>query len=635
MPLERLQKIIAAAGLCSRRDAEDLITAGRVRLNGPAVTELGTKADPDKDEILVDGKPLRRSTPHVYLLFNKPRGCVTTLEDPEGRPTVMEFFKHIKERIYPVGRLDFHSEGLLLFTNDGEFANRILSTGFGVNKTYWAKVHGTPAPEALDRLREGVMMDGRRTLPAEIRPLPQHGGEDWRDEGRRKKLTAKSRKPRRQDDDEEEGDDGNPWYEVILQEGRQNQIRRMFDLIGHSVRKLRRVRIGRLTLGTLKPGEFRHLTPGEVDQLMAGERERGLAAPRKRRSAAEFRKTFTRGPAEAGETAMPAEDEEMGQPSVAPPAADEQMELAGMETTPPRPRRPFERRPERPAEPRFSERGDFSHRKQSRPTGERSPFSGRPQEGRREGPRPFHRDKFDRAQPGQPPFRDDRQPRVSGERGKRFGGERESAFRGNRKPRFEGERGERFSGERGNRLGGERKPPFSGQSKPRLAGERGERYGGERPPRAGSPPPRGERPQFGERPRGAGRTDRLARSDGHPGGRPPREGGRPFERRPFPPKPFAGRTGPGGGARTERPRGERPRSERPFTDRPRGEKPFAARPRAERPTGERPSGGRPFRARPQGARPPRRWPEGDSPRGRSRDDRPATPRKPFPKREQP
>lgn len=247
MPLERLQKILSSAGVCSRRAAEKLITAGRVRVDGEIVRELGTKADAHVSDISVNGQPLRRSAPLIYLMLNKPRDCVTTLDDPEGRPTVMKFVKKIKERIYPVGRLDYHSEGLLLFTNDGEFSNRVISSGHGITKTYWVKVSGTPAAENLDKLRRGIPLDNRRTLPAEIRAL------------------ALSRQP---DSRRETSDAGNPWFEVTLREGRQNQIRRMFERIGHPVRKLRRVSIGRLHLGTLQPGEFRHLTPAEVRQFL-------------------------------------------------------------------------------------------------------------------------------------------------------------------------------------------------------------------------------------------------------------------------------------------------------------------------------------------------------------------------------
>ncbi|MBI3664741.1 MAG: rRNA pseudouridine synthase [Acidobacteria bacterium] len=231
---ERLQKIISRAGLTSRRKAEELILEGRVQVNGQVVTELGTKADPQKDHIRVDGKLLRPPTAFVYLLLNKPKGCVTTLSDPERRQTVMEFLRGVKHRVYPVGRLDYHSEGALLLTNDGEFANAILTGGPRVPKTYLVKINGNPDEEALRKFREGILLDGRRTAPARIRRVVPGA---------------------------------NPWFEVTLVEGRQNQIRRMFGRLGFLVEKLKRVQIGFLKLGALKPGDFRSLTEQEVERF--------------------------------------------------------------------------------------------------------------------------------------------------------------------------------------------------------------------------------------------------------------------------------------------------------------------------------------------------------------------------------
>ena len=258
MALERLQKIISRAGIASRRKAEDLILAGRVTVNGTAAIELGSKADPAKDEIRVDGKPIHEPRRAVYLALNKPRGCVTTLSDPEGRPTVMDYLKKVKERIYPVGRLDFHTEGLLLLTNDGELANHILAAASGVPKTYWVKVAGIPAAQELDRLRQGIVLEGRRTRPAEIRFLPR------------------GRQPGR------EGD--NPWLEVVLREGRQNQIRRMFERIGNPVRKLRRVRIGPVDLGNLPVGKYRELTVEEIRGLWKPGDQQAARTPFSRRT---------------------------------------------------------------------------------------------------------------------------------------------------------------------------------------------------------------------------------------------------------------------------------------------------------------------------------------------------------------
>jgi len=228
---ERLQKIISAAGLTSRRKAEDLIRAGEVRVNGQVVTEMGTKADPEKDHIKVGGKLLRPPKRQVYLILNKPKNCVTTLVDPEGRPTVMQYLKGVKERVYPVGRLDYHSEGLLLLTNDGAFSNAVLTGGHRVPKTYVVKINGKPTDEHLEKFRSGIVIDGRKTLPAGIRLLQSAA---------------------------------NPWFEVTLVEGRQNQIRRMFQRLGFLVEKLRRVRIGPLEIGPLEPGEHRPLTDREL-----------------------------------------------------------------------------------------------------------------------------------------------------------------------------------------------------------------------------------------------------------------------------------------------------------------------------------------------------------------------------------
>jgi 23S rRNA pseudouridine2605 synthase len=231
---ERIQKIIAGAGITSRRKAEEWILAGRVTVNGQVVRELGAKADPERDHIKVDGKLIHPPRERVYIMLNKPKNCVTTLSDPEGRPTVMQFFKGVKQRVYPVGRLDYASEGLLLFTNDGEFANAILTGGRRVPKTYLVKISGNPSDEQLRKFRQGIKLDGRLTEPARIRRLQPAA---------------------------------NPWFEVTLVEGRQNQIRRMFRKLGFMVEKLKRVQIGFLGLGRLRPGEFRYLTSHEVERF--------------------------------------------------------------------------------------------------------------------------------------------------------------------------------------------------------------------------------------------------------------------------------------------------------------------------------------------------------------------------------
>jgi 23S rRNA pseudouridine2605 synthase len=231
MPEERLQKILAHAGIASRRKAEELILAGRVSVNGETITELGSKADVSVDRVKVDGRVLSAPKHHLYFALNKPKNCVTTLHDPQKRETVMSFFKGLHERIYPVGRLDYASEGLLLLTNDGEFANLLTSPASHVTKTYLVKANGALTAEQEEQFRRGIPMHGRKTAPAGL------------------KLIRKGE---------------NPWYEVRLVEGRHNQIRIMFKHFGHLVEKLKRVKIGFLDLGSLKPGAYRTLTNAEV-----------------------------------------------------------------------------------------------------------------------------------------------------------------------------------------------------------------------------------------------------------------------------------------------------------------------------------------------------------------------------------
>lgn len=231
---ERLQKIIAAAGLASRRKAEDLIVEGRVTVNGQVITQLGSKADATRDHIRVDGKLLRPPGRHVYLLLNKPPGYVSTVSDPQHRPTVLSLLRGIKERVYPVGRLDYHSSGLILLTNDGELANFLMSRASAVPRTYHVKLEGRPDLRELEKLEQGIVLDGRRTVPARIRLLAE------RDK---------------------------PWYEITLTEGRYHQVRRMFERVGQGVIKLKRVRLAFLSDEGLAPGRFRYLTPEEVARL--------------------------------------------------------------------------------------------------------------------------------------------------------------------------------------------------------------------------------------------------------------------------------------------------------------------------------------------------------------------------------
>ena len=240
MQQERLQKIIAHAGVSSRREAEAMIREGRVTLNGRVVTELGTRADPDRDHIKVDGKLITHAEPHRYILLYKPKEVMTTVEDPQGRRTVIDLVRGIRERIYPVGRLDFHSEGLVLLTNDGDLAFKVSHPTHGSVKTYSVKVRGVPDERMIDKLRRGITIDGKRTLPCDIERMRTTGKRD---------------------------DEGNSWFEVKLREGRTQQIRKMFQAIGHPVSKLRRVAIGPISDPKLTPGVWRELTKQEVKML--------------------------------------------------------------------------------------------------------------------------------------------------------------------------------------------------------------------------------------------------------------------------------------------------------------------------------------------------------------------------------
>lgn len=245
MAAERLQKILSAAGIASRRAAEEIILEGRVTVNGRRVTELGAKADLAKDHVKVDGKLVRLPARARYVLLNKPRGIVVTKDDPEGRPTVFTLLSgRVSEKLVPVGRLDTDSEGLLILTNDGALVQKLTHPSGGCRKEYEVKVSGVPTPEQLARLAAGVRLpDGVRTAPAELsltETTPEKGGVG-----------------------------GNAWVRVILGEGRSRQIRRMFDLVGHPVSKLRRVAIGPVRDPKLPPGAYRDLAPDEVRALFA------------------------------------------------------------------------------------------------------------------------------------------------------------------------------------------------------------------------------------------------------------------------------------------------------------------------------------------------------------------------------
>jgi 23S rRNA pseudouridine2605 synthase len=263
---DRIQKILAQAGIASRRKAEEVILAGRVQVNGVVVNTLGTRHDPTRDHIRVDGKLLHGPEQQRYYMVNKPRGYVTTLDDPEKRPTVMDIMKtkhgpHGDQvRLYPVGRLDYLSEGLLLMTNDGNLANSLSKAATGVEKTYLVKVSGVPPESALDQIRRGIMIDRGRLN--EVRS------------GRRDRVITSPAKVELV----RSGD--NPWFELTLTEGRNRQIRKMFEEIGHHVEKIRRIGYGALRLD-VPPGEFRELTAGEVTALnRAAKGQKGV--PKKR-----------------------------------------------------------------------------------------------------------------------------------------------------------------------------------------------------------------------------------------------------------------------------------------------------------------------------------------------------------------
>ena len=230
--VERLQKILAHAGIASRREAETIITSGRVAVNGTVVTELGCRADASSDRITVDGKPLRIEAERVYILLNKPAGYVTTLKDPQGRPVVTDLLKGVRERVFPVGRLDYNTEGLLLLTNDGDLANRLAHPRHQVEKEYMVRVRGSVTQEQARKLSAGVELDDGRTAPAEVR------------------LVSES--------------ENNTWISITIHEGRYRQVRRMCEAVGLSVVRLKRTRYAFLETGEMKPAEFRHLTRDEV-----------------------------------------------------------------------------------------------------------------------------------------------------------------------------------------------------------------------------------------------------------------------------------------------------------------------------------------------------------------------------------
>ncbi len=528
---ERLQKILAQAGVASRRKAEEMIEQGRVQVNGTTVTELGTKADAGRDHIRVDGKLLHGAERIRYFVLNKPRGFVTTVKDPEGRPTVMQFFEKMRERLYPVGRLDYMSEGLLVVTNDGDLANRLSKAGSGVEKTYLVKVAGQPTEDELDILRSGVSIERGKPGSPQVRTSP-----------------ARIRQVRLGD---------NPWFEVVLIEGRNRELRKMFAAVGHFVEKIRRIGYGPLVLDQ-EPGKMRELQPDELAKLR-------LAAEGKWKTpkAKEVRR---RNMADAALPTLRPKPGRVGAP------------------------KPFDsRKPSRPFEPRTPEAGAAP----SSAPGEfqpKRPFS---------PSKPFRSDKpFRPARPSGEGFRP-----ASG--ASKFGPAKPAWKKDDRAPRPPA----RFTaGETGEARPPARKPYGDRPSTPRTYGSKpttGRTFGSkpagrsfDREPAAGRPAPHkpsfskpgSERPPF-KRP-AAPRRDAAPREEEFPVIRPgglridPVEPGhaetyRPETRSKSPVRPSAGRPP------FDRPRTAKPSFGKPSFDKPRFENSGPSKPRFEKPAFER------------------------------------------------
>jgi 23S rRNA pseudouridine2605 synthase len=503
--LERLQKILSQAGIASRRKAEEMIVAGRVAVNGQIVTALGSKADPERDHIRVDGKLLHGAERHRYFLLNKPRGYVTTVSDPEGRPTVMDLVQKLGERVYPVGRLDFQSEGLLLMTNDGALANQLTHASSGVEKIYLVKIAGQPDEEQLDRLRSGVMIE---------RGGPSSSGQ-YGAGGRVRTAPARIRQIRPGE---------NPWYEVVLTEGRNRELRKMFSAIGHYVEKIRRVGYGPLVLD-VEPGKLRELTIGEVEALRLS--AEGKLKPRRLKTEAML-------PKEAGRTAeaRPARGEKR-RPLEARPASRETRRPAGTEAwRPPQagPAKPYGKpRPERGAERDFrrGEQGGFAAR-EPRGRGQERPgareFSGRGED--RSGASEFRGRGQERSGSKERPqrefhetwqLRDEQQARRGPDQSQRgFGRRREERSSG------PGERSRSFGRQGQERSSGPE--DRESRNRPNRPGARWDRSAGDRPFRSeGRPGQGGGKSSFGTgaKPGGKGRSggfgDRASGSFGSKG----------------------------------------------------------------------------------------------------------------------
>ena len=257
--MERLQKILSQAGLASRRTAETLIAQGRVTVNGETVTQMGTKADPAADDIRVDGRRVKSAERPRYILLNKPSGYMTTRSDPQRRPTVIDLLGGVREYVYPVGRLDYDTEGLLLLTNDGDLAAKLTHPRHGVERTYEARVAGMPDEDAIDRLRKGIPLDGKRTLPAQVTLLTRGPAKATTGPA---KAGHSARGTAARGDRERDG-----LLKIVIREGRNRQVRRMCEAVGHPVKVLRRTHVGHISDKFLKVGQWRELTNQEVTAL--------------------------------------------------------------------------------------------------------------------------------------------------------------------------------------------------------------------------------------------------------------------------------------------------------------------------------------------------------------------------------
>ena len=269
----RLQKIIAQAGIASRRAAEGLILEGKVAVNGEVVTELGVRANPETDEVTVEGIPVEMDLFHakrITLLLNKPRGVMCTANDPEGRKTVYDLLDEELPRLFTVGRLDYNTEGVILLTNDGDLANKLTHPRFHVAKTYHVKVQGSLSQEAIRQLRKGVLIDGRRTLPADVEELGAL--------------------------------EQNQWYEVVLVEGRNRQIHRMMEAVGVRVSRLKRVQFGNITNEGVNVGAWRSLSKREIEGLLQGAPAVGVPSPPKPRLSSPKKKTRSRNQSRSNRT---------------------------------------------------------------------------------------------------------------------------------------------------------------------------------------------------------------------------------------------------------------------------------------------------------------------------------------------